>query len=80
MPQAAVQEAFALARAADVMLVVGSSLVVYPAADIPVAALRSGAPLIVINAEPTPLDEAATVVIRGKSGEVLPEIVRLIGV
>jgi NAD-dependent deacetylase len=79
MPQAAVQEAFALARAADVMLVVGSSLVVYPAADIPVAALRSGASLIVINAEPTPLDEVATVVIRGKSGEVLPEIVRLIG-
>jgi len=79
MPHAAVQEAFALARQADVMLVVGSSLVVYPAAEIPVAALRSGAPLIVINAEPTPLDEVATVVIRGKSGEVLPEIVRLIG-
>ena len=79
MPHAAVQEAFALAREADVMLVVGSSLVVYPAAEIPVAALRSGAPLIVINAEPTPLDEVATVVIRGKSGEVLPEIMRLIG-
>jgi NAD-dependent deacetylase len=79
MPQAAVQEAFALAREADVMLVVGSSLVVYPAAEIPVAALRSGASLIVINAEPTPLDDVATVVIRGKSGEVLPEILRLIG-
>jgi NAD-dependent deacetylase len=78
MPQAAVQEAFALAREADVMLVVGSSLVVYPAAEIPVAALRSGASLIVINAEPTPLDDVATVVIRGKSGEVLPEIMRLI--
>jgi NAD-dependent deacetylase len=78
MPQAAVQEAFALARDADVMLVVGSSLVVYPAADIPVAAVRSGAALIVINAEPTPLDELATVVVRGKSGEVLPEILRLI--
>jgi NAD-dependent deacetylase len=78
MPQAALQEAFALARAADVMLVVGSSLVVYPAADIPVVAVRSGASLIVINAEPTPLDEIATVVIRGKSGEVLPEIVALI--
>lgn len=78
MPQAAVQEAFALAREADVMLVVGSSLVVYPAADIPVAAVRSGASLIVINAEPTPLDEFAAVVIRGKSGELLPEIVRLI--
>jgi NAD-dependent deacetylase len=79
MPQAAVQEAFALARDADVMLVVGSSLVVYPAAEIPVVAVRSGASLIVINAEPTPLDEIAAVVIRGKSGEVLPEIIRLLG-
>ena len=79
MPHAAIQEAFALARQADVMLVVGSSLVVYPAADIPVVALRSGASLIVINAEPTPLDDVATVVVRGKSGEVLPEILRLIG-
>ena len=79
MPHAAVQEAFALAREADVMLVVGSSLVVYPAADIPVAAVRSGASLIVINAEPTPVDEFAAVVIRGKSGEVLPQILRLIG-
>lgn len=79
MPQPAVQEAFALARQSDVMLVVGSSLVVYPAADIPVVAVRSGARLIVINAEPTPLDEIADVVIRGKAGEVLPEIVDLIG-
>src|SRR5260370_10105963 len=78
MPQAAVQEAFALAREADVMLVVGSSLVVYPAADIPVAAVRSGASLIVINAEPTPPDEFAAVVIRGTSAELLPQIVRLI--
>jgi NAD-dependent deacetylase len=77
MPQAAIQEAFALARQADVMLVVGSSLVVYPAADVPVAAVRSGARLIVVNAEPTPLDEIADVVIRGRSGEVLPEIVEL---
>jgi NAD-dependent deacetylase len=79
LPQAAIQQAFALARQADVMLVVGSSLVVYPAADIPLVAVRSGAQLIVINAEPTPFDELAAVVIRGKSGEVLPEIVELIG-
>jgi NAD-dependent protein deacetylase/lipoamidase len=79
MPQAAIQEAFALAREADVMLVVGSSLVVYPAAEVPLVAMRSGAQLVVINAEPTPLDELATVVVRGKSGEVLPEIVDLIG-
>ena len=78
MPRAAVGEAFALAREADVVLVVGSSLVVYPAADIPLVALRSGARMIVINAEPTPFDELAEVVIRGRSGEVLPEIVALI--
>lgn len=79
MPQPAVQEAFALARDADVMLVVGSSLVVYPAAEIPLAAVRAGARMIVVNAEPTPFDDLAEVVIRGRSGELLPEIVRLIG-
>ena len=79
MPQAAIQQAFALTRTADVMLVVGSSLVVYPAADIPLVALRSGAQLIVINAEPTPFDQLAAVVVRGRSGEVLPQIVDLIG-
>jgi NAD-dependent deacetylase len=79
LPQPALQQAMALARQADLMLVVGSSLVVRPAADIPLVALRSGAQLIVINPEPTPFDELAAVVIRGKSGEVLPQIVELIG-
>ena len=78
MPAAPMQEAFALAAEADVMLVVGSSLVVYPAADVPLVALRSGARMIVINAEPTPFDRLAVVVIHGRSGEVLPEIARLI--
>ena len=79
MPAAEIRQAFELARQADVMLVVGSSLAVYPAADIPLVALRAGAQLIVVNAEPTPLDEIATVVVRGRSGEVLPEIAALIG-
>ena len=78
MPAAPLQEALALAAEADVMLVVGSSLVVYPAADVPFVALRSGARMIVINAEPTPFDRLAEVVIHGRSGEVLPEIARLI--
>jgi NAD-dependent deacetylase len=79
MPPAAVQEAYALAEQADVMLVVGSSLVVYPAADIPLVAIRAGAPMVVINAEPTPFDRLAEVVIHGRAGEVLPEIAALIG-
>jgi NAD-dependent deacetylase len=78
MPQPEVLEAFALARDADVMLVVGSSLVVYPAAEIPLAAVRAGARMIIVNAEPTPFDDLAEVVIHGRSGELLPEIVRLI--
>ena len=77
MPAEAVAQAFELARNADLMLVVGSSLVVYPAADIPLVAARAGAPLVLINAEPTPIDDLADVVIHGRSGEVLPEIVRL---
>ena len=78
MPVQAMQEAFALARNADVMLVVGSSLVVHPAADIPLAAARSGAHLIIVNAEPTPFDSLAEVVIHGRAGEVLPEILNLV--
>jgi NAD-dependent deacetylase len=76
MPQTAVQEAFGLARQADVMLVVGSSLVVFPAAEVPLIAVRAGAAMIVVNAEPTPVDRLAEVVIQGKAGEVLPEILR----
>jgi NAD-dependent deacetylase len=79
MPALAIEEAFELARGADVMLVVGTSLVVYPAADIPLVAARSGARLIVVNAEPTPFDDLAEVVIHGRSGEVLPEILSLLG-
>lgn len=78
MPANAVSEAFALARQADVMLVVGTSLVVYPAAEVPLVALRAGAPMIVVNADATPFDAFAEVVIHGRSGEVLPEILRLI--
>jgi len=78
MPIPAVEEAFTLAKAADVMLVVGSSLVVYPAAQVPLKAVEAGAALIVVNAEPTPFDRLATVVIHGRSGEVLPQLAALL--
>ncbi len=74
MPLPAMHEALALAQSADVMLIVGSSLVVHPAADIPLAAVRAGASLIIINTEPTPFDSLAEVVINGRAGEVLPAI------
>ena len=77
LPSSAMMEALRMARESDLMLVVGSSLQVYPAADVPEAARERGAPLVIVNDEPTPLDVAATVVLRGRSGEVLPEIRRL---
>jgi NAD-dependent deacetylase len=77
MPEAATARAFELARNCDLMLVVGSSLVVYPAAQVPLAAHEAGAPIVIVNAEPTPFDALAEVIVRGKAGEVLPELSRL---
>ena len=60
---------------ADVLLTVGSSLAVYPAADLPVVAVRNGARLVIVNDEPTPYDDLADLVVRGRAGEVLSEAV-----
>jgi NAD-dependent deacetylase len=79
MPMQATERAFDLARDCDLMLVVGSSLVVFPAAGVPVAAVEAGAPLVIVNAEPTPLDHLADAVIEGASGEVLPRLLELSG-
>ncbi|MGA8209426.1 MAG: Sir2 family NAD-dependent protein deacetylase [Nocardioidaceae bacterium] len=66
-----VEEAFTLAGETDLMVAVGSSLVVYPAAELPRVALRHGARLVVVNDEPTPYDDTADLVVRGRAGDVL---------
>ena len=77
MPQEAMRRAHDLALACDLFLVVGSSLVVYPAAAVPMVAKENGATLVIINREPTDLDDVADLVIRGEIGPVLePFIVR----
>jgi NAD-dependent deacetylase len=63
------------ARAAGSFVVAGSSLVVYPAAYMPVYACESGARLVIVNLEPTPLDHQADVVLPGKAGDVLARLV-----
>ena len=60
----------------DLLLAVGSSLVVEPAASLPRAAGRAGARLIIVNRDPTPLDGMADAVVRGEIGAVLPALVR----
>jgi NAD-dependent deacetylase len=57
-----------------VLILVGTSGVVYPVAGFPMLASRRGARVVEINIEPTPLSELADVVLRGPSGSVLPEI------
>jgi NAD-dependent deacetylase len=58
----------------DLFLAIGTSLTVYPVAWLPERALTSGARLVIINAEPTPLDGRAHAVLRGRIGEVLPAL------
>jgi NAD-dependent deacetylase len=79
LPTEALQRAQMLAMASDLMLIVGSSLQVYPAAGIPRLAREQGADLCIVNAEPTPFDGLAAVAVQGKAGEILPEMLRQMG-
>ena len=74
MPRDKVQESLRLARECDLCLVLGSSLVVYPAASIPAHAAEHGARLVIVNRDETPLDQAAHLVIHDSVGRVLPRI------
>jgi NAD-dependent deacetylase len=63
---------------ADVMLVVGSSLEIYPAADMPYQVKKRGGKVIIINFSKTEFDPMADIVIHGNAAEVLPRIVELL--
>jgi NAD-dependent deacetylase len=78
LPQETLRRAVDASAAADLMLVVGSSLVVKPAAQLPVVARKNGAPLVIVNREATPLDEIANAVVRGDAGPVLDTLARLV--
>jgi len=74
MPAPAMEEAERRSRAADLFVVLGSSLVVYPAAYMPAHAKHAGATLVIVNLEPTPLDGQADLVIRDKAGTVMAAV------
>ena len=75
MPQDKVVLAIAHARECDLCIAAGSSLVVYPAASIPVYAVESGAKLMIVNRDETPLDSTADLVIHESVSKVLGEMV-----
>ena len=76
LPTDALYTAHRAAQECEVMIVVGSSLVVQPIASLPEIAYGSGAKIIVINLQPTYIDKRARVVIRGEVDKVLPQIVK----
>ncbi|MES5483224.1 Sir2 family NAD-dependent protein deacetylase [Bradyrhizobium sp. INPA03-11B] len=71
MPEDAMRRATELARHCDLLLAIGSSLVVWPAAGFPMMAKESGARLVIINNEPTDQDDIADLVIRHDIGDTL---------
>ena len=76
MPQAAVEKAAYLSENCDFFLVVGSTLLVQPAAHMPFYAKNNGAFLAVINLSETPCDDTCDVLIREKAGIVLQKILK----
>jgi NAD-dependent deacetylase len=63
------------ARECDLLLAVGSTLAVYPIAGVVPVAKRAGARIVIINAEPTEMDEIADAVLRGSISDILPQLV-----
>ncbi len=74
LPPGAFERAERLAGEADAMLVVGTSGLVQPAASLPWAAVRHRRPVIVVDPNPTALDDLATVGLRGSAVSVVPSI------
>jgi NAD-dependent deacetylase len=75
MPEEAMERARAETAACDLFLVLGSSLVVNPAAGFPVMAKRCGAALAIVNREPTEIDDYADLVLNAEIGAVMTAVV-----
>ncbi len=75
LPQQTLNDAIHYSRNCDLFIVIGSTIVVYPAAYMPIYAKESGAKLVIVNLSSTPMDSDATVVINNKAGDTMPVIV-----
>jgi NAD-dependent deacetylase len=71
-----IDRALKAAQEADLLLAIGTSLNVYPVAGAVPLAKSAGAKIVILNAEPTPMDDMADAVLRGAIGEVLPQLLK----
>lgn len=77
LPQLPWQQAQAAVHHCDLLLTIGTSGLVYPAASLPEIAHQNNTPIILINPAPTEQDNIATHVLRGHAGEILPQLLKL---
>jgi len=76
LPEEAVQSAWEASRQCEVLIAIGTSALVQPAASLPSIALSAGAVFVEINTTSTPLSDQADFVLAGRSGEILPALVK----
>jgi NAD-dependent deacetylase len=67
------------ARDADLLVAVGTTLAVFPAADVVPLAAAQGAPVVIVNGSPTAMDDLADVLLTGSISELLPAVVANLG-
>jgi len=74
LPENVLAEAAEWSQSCDLFVVFGSSLVVHPAAGLPVMARQAGAELVIVNRDPTPVDEGATLIINESIGQTVERV------
>ena len=79
LPAGAMERAAELAASARLLLVIGSSLEVYPVAGLPLETLTAGGEVAIVNLGETPFDARSAIRIEANAGDVLPEVARIVG-
>jgi NAD-dependent deacetylase len=78
LPVTLLQKAEAAAAQCEVFFSIGTSSLVYPAAELPFTALRGGATVVEINPQPTPLSDYVAYTLQGAAGKVLPVLLKAV--
>lgn len=76
LPSRILADAEGAAQSAELFFSIGTSAIVYPAAQLPLSALQSGATVIEVNKEPTPITALATFSLHGFAGDILPRLIQ----
>jgi len=76
LPENPMKKAVELCRNTDLMIVIGTSLTIYPAAYLPQLAKNSGAKILLVNLDGTNKDNVADIVLKGRASDIIPDIIQ----